>query len=168
MCSLALLRVVAVLAQLVDAQIRMRAIRQADRRTGARDFLHRHDMREITEIAAAVFLLDGQAEDAELAELRPERVRKRVVAVGLRGQRCDLAAGECLHGIAQLVDVVAEIEIQGRAVHGSGSGENEWRNAAKRGETAVGSRAVSAATRQSMHNSTKSELQFIKLTGVHK
>ena len=48
---LRLLRRAAVAVQLVDAQVRVRAVRQADRRRGARDLLHRDHVREIAEVA---------------------------------------------------------------------------------------------------------------------
>ena len=72
----ALLRVAAVAADLVDAEIRMRAVGQADRAGGAADLLHGHAVREIAEAGAAELLLDGDAVQAELAELRPQIARE--------------------------------------------------------------------------------------------
>src|SRR3546814_17296434 len=74
-------------------------------------------MREVTHRCAAVGFLGGQAEHAEFAELRPQRVRKCVVAIGLRRQRRNLAAREFLHGLTQLVDVFAKREVETDAVH---------------------------------------------------
>jgi hypothetical protein len=66
-----LLFVVAIAADLVDAEVRVRAVGQADRGGGARDFLHRHAVLEIAEARAAVFFLDGDAVQTEFAHLRP-------------------------------------------------------------------------------------------------
>jgi hypothetical protein len=50
------LRFAAVAANLVDAQIRVGAVGQADRGRGAGDFLQRDDVRQIAHVGAAVFL----------------------------------------------------------------------------------------------------------------
>ena len=97
----------------------MRAVRQADRRRGARDLLHRDDVRQVAEVAAAVLLLDRHAVQAERAELRPEVGRKDVVAVDVGGARRDLVVGELLHRIAQHRDRLAEVEGEaGKMSHG--------------------------------------------------
>ena len=54
-----LLRLAAVAADLVDAEVGMRAIGQADRGRGPRHFLECDAVLEIAEAAAAVFFLDG-------------------------------------------------------------------------------------------------------------
>src|SRR3546814_9758203 len=84
----------AVQADLVDAEIGVRAIAQADRRRGPADLLHRHAMLEVAHAGAAVFLADCDAEHAEAAELAPEVVREGVVAVDVRGPRRDLGRRE--------------------------------------------------------------------------
>src|SRR5450756_3179419 len=63
---------VAVAADLVDAEIGMRAVGQSDRSAGARNLLHRHAMLEIAEAGAAILLLYGNAVQAERAHLRPQ------------------------------------------------------------------------------------------------
>ncbi len=108
----ALLRLVAVPAELIDAQIGMRAVGQADRRGSARHLLHRHAMREIAETGAAPLLFDGNAEKPERAELWPQLARKGIGAVDLVGARRDLVLGKIAHGVAQHVDVAAEAEIE--------------------------------------------------------
>ena len=80
----ALLRLVAVAADLVDAEVGVRAVGQADRGRGARDLLHRDDVFQIAHAGAAVFLLHGDAEHAEVAELAPQVHRERIVAVDRR------------------------------------------------------------------------------------
>ena len=110
----ALLRVGAVAADLVDAEIGMRAVGQADRGGGARDLLHRHAMGEIAEAGAAVFLFHRDAVQAERAHLRPQLAREHIVAVDLVGARRDAVLGEVADGLAQHVDVGAEAEIEAR------------------------------------------------------
>src|SRR6185312_1772147 len=78
---LATLRLAAVAADLVDAEVRMRAVRQAHGRRRARDLLHRDDVRKVAEAAAAVSFLDGNAEEPEAAHLAPEVGGKGIVAV---------------------------------------------------------------------------------------
>src|SRR5207253_2983522 len=62
----------AVAMDLVNAEVGMRAVRKADGRRAARDFLHGDAVREVTEPCPAVFLGDGDAEDAVLAEREVE------------------------------------------------------------------------------------------------
>ena len=121
------LLVAAVAADLVDAQVRMRAVGQADRGAGARNLLHGDAMGEIAEPRPAPLLLDRDAEEPELAELRPQLPRKAVGAVDLGGVRRDLVLGKSAHRVAQHVDVAAEAEIETgkavldhRALHGRG------------------------------------------------
>ena len=71
-----LLPVAAVAADLVDAEVGMRAVGQADRGRSARDLLHRDAMLEIAQARAAILLLDGDAEQAERADLRPQVARE--------------------------------------------------------------------------------------------
>ncbi len=90
----------------------MGAVGQADRGRGARDFFHRHDVREVAHVGAAVFLADGDAEQAELAHLAPQVHRELVAAVDFGGARRDLVGRELLHGFAQGGDVFAVVEGQ--------------------------------------------------------
>ena len=74
----------------------MRAIRQPDRGRSPGDFLHCHDMLQIAHAGAAVFVLHGDAEHAEVAEFAPEIHGKGVVAVDGRGAWGDFIGGERL------------------------------------------------------------------------
>src|SRR5690606_30978586 len=49
------LRVAAVVVQVVDAEVGVRAVAQADRTRSARDLLHRHQVGQVAHLAAAVF-----------------------------------------------------------------------------------------------------------------
>src|SRR5439155_7100345 len=68
---LAPLRIAAVEVEIVDAEIRMRAVGQADGGGRSRHLLHRDHVSEITEARAAVALWNRHAEEPELAELLP-------------------------------------------------------------------------------------------------
>ena len=106
------LRLVAVALDLVDAQVGVRAVAQADRGARAADLLHRDHVGEVAHVRAAVFLGHGDAQDTELAHLAPEIHRELVAAVDLGRALLDLGLRERVHGIAQRVDVFAEHEVQ--------------------------------------------------------
>jgi hypothetical protein len=106
-----LLRLAAVAADLVDAEVRMGAVGQADRGRGARDFLHRDDVREVAHPGAAIFLVGGHAEQAHVTELLPQVGGEEVVAVDLRRAR-QISFCAKADGIAQHVDVLAEVKVE--------------------------------------------------------
>src|SRR5205807_6017574 len=106
------LLVIAIAADLIDAQVGMRAVGQSDGSGGAGNLLHRDAMGEITETGAAPFLFDGDAEKPERAELRPKLAREAVGTVDIDGPRRDLVLREVAHGIAEHFDVAAEAEIE--------------------------------------------------------
>ena len=117
---------VAVVEDVVHAQVRVRAVGQADRAGGARDLLHRHHVRQVAQVRAAVVAADGDAEQAHLAELLPQVVGEGVLAVDAVGARGDLLLREGRHALAQHVEVVTEGKGRmggscpfERAVHGS-------------------------------------------------
>src|SRR5690606_13109080 len=115
---LALLRLGAVATDLVDAEVRVGAVGQADGRRAPGDLLHRHDMREVAQVGTAVGFRHGDAEYPEFAELAPDLEGEVVVAVHRAGERRDLARDELANGVAQGVDVLAEPEIQsGKFLH---------------------------------------------------
>ncbi len=101
-------------ADLVDAEIGVRAVAQADRGRGAADLLDGDDMLEIAEARAAEFLLDGDAVQAQLAHLGPQLAREPVGLVDLGGDRRDLGGGEALDLVAQRVGGFAQAEIERR------------------------------------------------------
>ena len=85
----ALLRLAAVAADLVDAEVGMGAVGQPDGGGGARHLLHGDAMLEIAEAGAAVLLLDRDAVQAEGAHLGPQVAREGVGPVDLVGARRD-------------------------------------------------------------------------------
>src|SRR5258708_6711320 len=106
------LRFVAVAAQLVDAQIGMRPVGQADRGRRPRNLLDRDAMLEVPEPRAAIFLLDGNAVQPERADFRPEVAGKLITLVDLVGARRNLVARKIVHGLANSVRGFAEIEVE--------------------------------------------------------
>ena len=118
---LALLRLGAVAADLVDAEIGMRAVGQADRAEAREISSIATTVLEIAEPGAAVFLLDRDAVQAERAQLRPQVARECVAAVDLGGARRDLGRRRSARdGVAHHVGGFAEVEIEaGIAAHRS-------------------------------------------------
>src|SRR3546814_7525605 len=52
-------------ADLVDAEVGMRAVAETDRSRGAADLLHRDDVIEIAQAEPAIFFLDGDAVESQ-------------------------------------------------------------------------------------------------------
>src|SRR5688572_13477071 len=117
-----LLRLGAVAPDLVDAEVRVRAVGKPDRARGARDLLHRHDVSEVAHGRAAEFLLHRDAEQAERAELGPQLGREFVRAVDLGGARGDFLRREVAHRVAQDLEGLAMLESQ--EVHSGLSGRS--------------------------------------------
>src|SRR5690349_18753908 len=107
-----LLRVGSVTPDLVDAKIGVRPIGEAHRSRSAADLLHCDAMREIPHAGAAIFLLDGDAVQAEGADLGPQLDRKTVGAVDLGGYRRDPVLGKAANGGPQHVDFLTEIKVE--------------------------------------------------------
>ena len=108
----ALLRFAAVAPDLVDAKIRMRAVRKPYRRRRTGDFLHRHDVRQIAHVRTAIGLLDGNAQKSEVTHLAPQPRGKLVRAIDIGRAWRDLVRSELMDRRAQHVDVFAEREIE--------------------------------------------------------
>ena len=64
-------------------------------------------MLEIAEAEPALFLLDGDAVQPELAHLRPQLAREPVLLVDLRGDRRDLVGGEALRCVSRIVSAIS-------------------------------------------------------------
>jgi len=67
---------------------------------------------QVAHVRAAVFVADGNAEQAQLAHLAPQVHRELVGAVDLGRAGRDFRGGELLHGCAQRGDVVAVVKGQ--------------------------------------------------------
>ncbi len=68
--------------------------RDADTGVGARQLLEDEDVREEVGTGAAELLGDADSHEAELAQLREELARERVVPVPFRCVRCDFGLGD--------------------------------------------------------------------------
>ena len=75
-------------------------------------------MLEIAQARAAIFLLDGDAVQAELAHLGPQLAREAVGLVELWAIGATCFGGKALHLVAQRVGGLAQAEVEGR--HGVG------------------------------------------------
>ena len=78
-------------------------------------------MGDVAHAGAAVFLLDREAEHAQVTHLAPEIGGEVVVAVDGGGARRDLGLGKAADAVAEHVDLLAEIEVEavsGVAGHG--------------------------------------------------
>src|SRR6266702_8868970 len=107
-----LLQLVAVAADLVDAEVGMRAVGQADRSRRPRNLLDRDAMLEIAKAGSAIFLFHRDAVQAERTNLGPEVARKLVAAVDLGGARRDLVLRESMHRLANRIRGFTQVEIE--------------------------------------------------------
>src|SRR4051794_4535198 len=99
----ALLRVAAVAADLVDAEVGMRAVGKADCGRGARNLLDGDAVLEIAEPDAAIFLLDRDPVQAERADPGPEVAGELIALVDFGRARRDLVARKGKHRLANRV-----------------------------------------------------------------
>ena len=90
----------------------MRAVGQADGGRGAADLLHRHDMLQVAHAGAPILRRDGEAEQADGAQFRPEIGGEVVGEVDGGGTRRDLIGGKGFHDVAQQVGDLAQVEVQ--------------------------------------------------------
>ena len=119
-----LLLVIAPAADLVDAQVAVRAIAEPDRGAGPADFLYRDDMVEIAEPQPAPFFLHGDPVQPQLAHRRPQLVaREPVLGVSARGQRRDLLIGKAARRLADHHGAFGQGEIE---VGGGAHGNSSW------------------------------------------
>src|SRR6266702_4315617 len=107
-----LLQLVAVAADLVDAEVGMRAVGQADRGRRPRNLLDRDAMLEIAEAGSAIFLFHRDAMQAERSNFGPEVARELVAAVDLGGARRDLVLREGMHRLANRIRGFTQVEIE--------------------------------------------------------
>ncbi len=97
---------------LVDAEVRVRAVRQRHAARGATDLFHADDVREVTHAGAAELRRHRDAEQAEVAELAPQVHREFVVAIDVGRTGRDLGGGEAAHRFPQEVDVLTQAEVE--------------------------------------------------------
>ena len=108
---------------LVDAQIGVRAVGQADGGGRPRNFLHRDHVLQVAHGGAAVLFRDRDAQQTHRAHLRPEVHGEGVILVDRRRTGRDFGGGEGFHLIAQHVRGLPQIEVQAREAVGDGGHE---------------------------------------------
>ncbi len=101
----------AVAGDLVDAEIGMRTVAEADGGGSAADFFHRDAMGNIAHAGAAIVFRRGDAKHAKLTQFTPQMHGKLIVAVGFSGQRRNAAFRKTAHRIAKGFDLLAKTEI---------------------------------------------------------
>ena len=116
----ALLIVIAVAADLIDAKIGMRAIGQTDGSRGPADLLHGDAMGEIAKARAAIIFLDRDAVQTESAHRGPQIDRKIIGAIDFGRARRDFGRCKGAHGIAQHVQLGTEGKVEAGILHGCG------------------------------------------------
>src|SRR5215210_5076466 len=97
-------------ADLIDAQIGMRAIGKTDRSRSARNLLHDDAMFDIAESRPAVLFLDSDAKHAKASKLRPKLARKLVAPVDVIGEWSNFIHGKAPHALANGIGSIAEPE----------------------------------------------------------
>ncbi len=110
----------AVEVDLVDAEIGVRAVGQADGGGGAGDFFHGDGVGEVAHAGPAILFGHGDAEQADGAEFLPEIGGEIVIAIDGGGAGGDFGGGEAADGVAQGFDFRAEVKIE----HGLAIGEH--------------------------------------------
>ena len=102
--------------ELQDRQRARRGVdgdRHADARVRARELLEHQDVREEVRAGAAVLLRHADAHQAELAQLRQQRARKRVCTIPFGGVRLDLRGREIAGERLDLPLLRRELEVHG-------------------------------------------------------
>jgi hypothetical protein len=99
-------------ADLVDAQVGMRAVAQPDRGGRAADLLAGDEMFEIAEPKPAIRLLNGDAVQAQLAHHRPQFAREAILGIDRGSDRFDPVEREAARRLADRVGHLAEREVQ--------------------------------------------------------
>src|SRR5258708_22746891 len=90
----------------------MGSVRQSDRGRATANLLYGDAVGEIAHAAAAVFLLDSNAVEAECAHSWPQLDRETIGAIDLGGEWRNLRIGKIAHRRAQQIDLGAEIVIE--------------------------------------------------------
>ena len=115
------LGIVAVEVDLVDAQVGVGAVGQANGGGGTGDLFHHQGVGQITHIGAAVFFADGDAQYAQITELLPHLQGELVALVHLGGDRRDFLLGEVAHAVTQGDQGFVQAKIEGAVKHDRGS-----------------------------------------------
>jgi hypothetical protein len=74
-------------------------------------------MLQVAHAGAAELLLDGDAKQAEIAELAPQIGGEIVIPIDVGGTRGDLGVRERPHAFPQRLGRLAQVEVQGSQFH---------------------------------------------------
>ncbi len=107
----------AVTLDLIDTEIGMRAIAQANRRRRAADFFHGNTMSEIAHTSTAIVFRSGDPKHTKLTQFTPEIHGKCIVAVGVGSKRRNAAFRKTAHSIPKGFDLLAKTEVHARCKH---------------------------------------------------
>ena len=99
----------------------MSTIGQPHRCRDPGDFFHHNRVAQIAQIAAAVFLGHGHAQQTQFAELWPHIHGELVVAVDLSGSRCEFLLTELVDRIPEHIQLFTQSVVE-RGVGGIHSG----------------------------------------------
>ncbi len=100
-------------ANLIDAEICVRGVGKSHRSGSAADLFHRHAVRKIAHVDAAVLFLHRNAVQVQRTHLGPEVAGKFVGAIDLGCNRSDAILRERAHGVAQQVDLGTQAMVEG-------------------------------------------------------
>ena len=112
------LRRVAPAPQLIDAQVRVSPIREANRGRRAADFFHRDCVFEIAKPGAAIVFAHRNAMQTQFAHFRPELARKLIAGVDVRRNRRDLVLRKPVNGFADHLGFIGKTKLKSRVGHG--------------------------------------------------
>ncbi len=115
-----LLRVVAVAVNLIDTQVGVGTVTQADTGRGTADFLSGDDMGQIPQAGATVLLRDRDTQQAQVAHFAPQVSREVIVAVNVGSARRYLVGSKLADLRLQHHQCFVQIKIQLRVQHGIG------------------------------------------------
>ena len=92
---------------LIDAEIRMRPVGQADTGRGSGDFFNHHGMGQIAQAAAAKVFIYGDPKDPKIPQLLPQLRRKLIVAIHICRQGFNLFLCKTMHQCLKSVDILS-------------------------------------------------------------
>ena len=102
---------------LIDAEIRMRPIGEADAGRCAGNLFDHHRMGQIAQPHAAKFFIDGYPENPNISQLLPQLRRKLIVAIHISSQGFNLVLCKTMHQCLKGVDILAKIETHAGCKH---------------------------------------------------
>ena len=97
---------------LVDAEIGVGAVAEADAWGASGNLFHGDGVGQVAKSGAAVFFRDSDTQESKVAQSGPQVSWERVGLVDLRGPWCDLLGRELPHGVPDEVNCLTQGVIQ--------------------------------------------------------